>query len=74
MPRVKNQAKPTTQLRDKASEAEWLRVREFERRLSAMPLPQQEEVLRHLSFDEVYALFCATVAKNVEAGRLSEAL
>jgi hypothetical protein len=55
-------------------EAEWLRVREFERRLSELPLAKQEEFLQQLSFEEVYALFCATVAKNAEAGRYSEAL
>ena len=54
-------------------EAEWLRVREFERRLSELPTEEQEAFLRQLSFEEVYALFCATVAKNAEEGRYAEA-
>ncbi|MEP7341489.1 MAG: hypothetical protein ABI977_27405 [Acidobacteriota bacterium] len=59
-------------LSDKATQAEWLRVREFERRLSELPVDKQEEFLRQLSFDEVYALFCATVAKSAEQGRYPE--
>ncbi|NOT64232.1 MAG: hypothetical protein HOP19_28790 [Acidobacteria bacterium] len=55
------------------NETEWLRVREFERRLSELPAAEQEAFLQQLSFEEVYALFCATVAKNAEAGRYAEA-
>ena len=62
------------QPQNKTDEAEWLRVREFERRLSKLPLTEQEEFLQQLSFDEIYALFCATVAKQAETGRVSAAI
>ncbi|MGH9800994.1 MAG: hypothetical protein ACRD82_11570 [Blastocatellia bacterium] len=73
-PKKSNGKAITRQARNKADEAEWLRVREFERRLSQLPTAKQKEFLQQLSFDEVYALFCATVAKNAEEGRYGEAL
>lgn len=73
-PALQSPNKAPNKAPNKVDEAEWLRVREFERRLSRLPMAKQEEFLQQLSFDEIYALFCATVAKNAEEGRYSEAL